>query len=78
LFHYALSSFFFEKISFKILAYRGIKDKASAKGMLMHIFLSISTNLLNYYSKRGLTSLNEKWTLDLSSGSSLSIIATSP
>jgi len=39
--------FFFEKISFKNLAYRGIRDKASAKGILMQIFLSILTNLLN-------------------------------
>jgi len=39
--------FFFEKVSFKNLAYRGIRDKASAKGMLMQIFLSMLTNLLN-------------------------------
>ena len=37
--------FFFEKISFKNLAYRGILDKASAKGILMQIFLSMLTNL---------------------------------
>ena len=52
--------FFFEKISFKNLAYRGIRDKASAKGMLMQIFLSMLTNLLNCASKLGLARLNEK------------------
>ena len=51
--------FFFEKISFKNLAYRGIRDKASTKGMLKQIFL-------------GLARLNEKGTLGLSSGFSLS------
>ena len=52
--------FFFEKISFKNLAYRGIRDKASAKGILMQIFLSMLTNLLNCASKLGLARLNEQ------------------
>jgi len=69
--------FFFEKISFKNLAYRGIRDKASAKGILMQIFLSMLTNLWNCASKLGLARLNEKGTLGLSSGFSLSTAAFS-
>ena len=69
--------FFFEKISFKNLAYRGIQDKASAKGILMQIFLITLTNLLNCASKLGLARLNGKETLDLSSGFSPSIMAFS-
>jgi len=64
--------FFFEKISFKNLAYRGIRDKASAKGILMQVFLSMLTNLWNCASKLGLARLNENGTLGLSSGFSLS------
>ena len=50
------------------MKYRGIRDKASAKGILMQIFLSILTNLLNCASKLGLARLTEKGTLGLSSG----------
>ena len=60
--------FFFEKISFKSLAYRGIRDKASAKRILMQIFLSMLTNLLNCASKLGLARLNENGILVLASG----------
>jgi len=70
--------FFFEKISFKNLAYRGIRDKASTKGILKKIFLSILTNLLNCASKLCLERLNEKGMLGLSSGFSPSIVAFSP
>ncbi|KEH38133.1 hypothetical protein MTR_2g461850 [Medicago truncatula] len=37
-------AFFFEKISFKNLAYRGIRDKASAKGILMQILLTLGND----------------------------------
>ena len=59
------------------MKYRGIRDKASAKGILMQIFLSILTNLLNCASKLGLARLNEKGTLGLSSGFSPSTVTLS-
>ena len=54
------------------MSYRGIRDKASAKGILMQIFLSMLTNLWNCASKLGLARLNENGTLGLASGFSLS------
>jgi len=59
-------AFFFEKIFLINLAYRGIRVKASAKGILKQIFLSILINFLNCASKEGLARPNGKGILVLS------------